>query len=123
MRGTLAVAPEFERLLVLPEGIFLNYMLRKKCSTYVHVFLPLTLKNSERIMKSIKESPPDYVLLISRDTREHGMERLGDSRPNGSELIKWIDWNCSITHQIGGDPLDYRQRGAILLKRNLFLNE
>lgn len=117
-RKTLAAAPKFQRLLVIPEGVTLNYLLRKKTSSYVYTFLPFWLKSPERILAEINNSPPDYVLLISRDMREHGMLRFGDSSEHGSQLLSWIDWNCSEVHRAGGDPLDFTQRGAIIFRKN-----
>ena len=116
-RKTLAAAPEFQRLLVIPQGVTLNYLLRKKTPSYVYTFLPVWLRSPERILAEINNSPPDYVLLISCDLREHGILRFGESSAHGSQLLSWIDWNCSEVHQIGGDPLDFTQRGAILFRR------
>ncbi len=118
VRKTLAAAPEFQSLLVIPEGVTLNYLLRKKTPSYVYTFLPFWLRSPDRILAEINTSPPDYVLIISRDLREHGVLRFGDSPEHGSQLLSWIDWNCSQVQQVGGDPLDVTQRGAILFHRN-----
>lgn len=117
-RKTLAAAPEFQRLLVIPEGVTLNYLLRKKTPSYAYIFHPFWLKSRDRIMAEINCSPPDYVLLISRDMREHSIQRFGESPEHGSQLLSWIDWNCSVVRHVGGDPLDVTQRGAVLFRSN-----
>ncbi len=119
IRQSLADAPAFTRLLVLPEGVMLNYLLRVKASTYVYFINNYWLKNPEGIMDDLEKKPPDYVLLISRDMREYGIGRYGESPQHGAQLLSWIDWNCTQVHHVGGDPLDVNQRGAALFKRKL----
>lgn len=116
-RKTLAADPDFQRLVVIPEGVTLNYLLRKQTPGYAYMFHPFSLVSRDRIMAEFNTTPPDYVLLISRDMREHGILRFGESPEHGSQLLSWIDWNCSVARQVGGNPLDVNQRGAILFRR------
>ena len=117
-RETLAKIPDLHRLFALPEGIMLNYLLRKPTATHVYTFNPYWLKWRESVLSDFERTPPDYVLLISRDMREFGVKRFGETPEHGSQLLSWIDWNCTQVRHVGGDPLDVTQRGTTLFRRN-----
>ena len=55
--------------------------------------------------------------MISRDLREYGVERYGDKPGSGQEILAWLSQNYGKIAQVGGNPLDVRQRGAVILKR------
>jgi len=115
-RKFLSQAPGVNSLLVLPEGITLNYLLRKNTPSHVYTFNPYWLKWRESILKDINKNPPSYVLLISRDMREYGIQRFGETDEHGAQLVSWLDWNCGPVHHVGGDPLDVSERGAIIYR-------
>ena len=57
-------------------------------------------------------SPPDRVVLISRDLREVGAERFGDAVGHGKLLLDFVERNYNRVVTLGGNPLDVNQHGA-----------
>jgi hypothetical protein len=116
-RAQLSTAPDCHNLLVIPEGVMLNYLLRKPVPISAYNFNPYWLNWRDHILDGLKQTPPDYVVLISRDMREYGMNYFGDSPEHGKKILHWIDTNYRKVWQAGGNPLDMNQRGAFILQR------
>jgi len=106
-------------LLVLPEGVMLNYLARLPSPTApLFYFAANTEEGGEaRIVSELRRSPPDLVAVISRDLREYGIRRYGESVGKGQLLLQWASADYAVVDKIGGDPLDFRQPGAIVLRR------
>jgi hypothetical protein len=102
-----------DSLLVVPEGIMINYLARIP-STLPSYFYSAT---GPQLIAELEARPPDCVVVISRDLREYGVERYGDNSGSGQEILAWLSQNYGKIAQIGGNPLDVRQRGAVILKR------
>jgi hypothetical protein len=120
-RQTLVAKSDCKTLLVLPEGVILNYLLRVPSTTSQFVFNPALIRGAvgARLLESLKTRPPDCVVLISRDMREFGVSRFGETPEHGSEFLSWLDRNYQAFRQIGGDPLDVNQRGVTIYERRL----
>jgi len=80
-RQTLAARPECKTLLVLPEGVMLNYLLRKPSTIPQFMFVPSLIRGAvgARFLEALTTRPPDWVALISRDMKEFGVSRFGDT--------------------------------------------
>jgi hypothetical protein len=111
--------PHDQTLLVLPEGMMINYLARQPCPVADIYFFGVATGNGgeERIVKALQQHPPDRVVIISRDLREYGVQRYGDGFGSGQQLLQWAVANYDRVFSIGGDPLDVRQRGSIVLER------
>jgi len=111
--------PHDQTLLVLPEGVMINYLARQPSPLAdVYYFGSATDDGrEERIVRELEEHPPDRVVVISRDLREYGVQRYGEATGSGRELLQWAAANYDLTFSVGGDPLDVRQRGGVVLKR------
>jgi hypothetical protein len=116
-RARLAAESNCRSLLVIPEGVMLNYLLRKPGPVSAYNFNPYWLNWRDRILEGLQRDPPDNVVLISRDMREYGMNYFGDTPEHGKKILLWIDANYQKIWQAGGNPLDMNQRGAILLQK------
>ena len=81
--------PPQTTVLALPEGLMVNYLSR-------HVS-PLPTWNrtvtEEAYVKQLQATPPDYVVLISRDLREFGTKRFGDEGNPGHLIMQWVGAN------------------------------
>lgn len=119
-RIELRNTPDAKSLLVIPEGPMLNYLSRKPSTIREFMLLPFALKGdgSRKIIEQLRANPPQTVALITRNLREFGVERYGESPDNGSELMSWVDWNYKSYFQIGADPFDQDRRGCMLLKQS-----
>jgi hypothetical protein len=116
-RSTLSARPDCHSLLVLPEGVMLNYLLRKPVPISAYNFNPYWLNWRDQILEGLQKSPPDYVAFISRDMREYGMNYFGDSPEHGQKILAWINSNYGKLWQAGGNPLDINQRGVVILQK------
>jgi hypothetical protein len=109
---------EGNTLTVLPEGEFINYLARLR-NPLPHAFFYAGATSGGReaeIVNGMSRSPPYWIVIISRDLIGYGIERYGEEPGSGAEIMKWVDQNYKQVGSIGGDPFDYRERGAIILR-------
>ncbi len=108
-----------QTLLVLPEGWMVNYLTRLRCPLAPFFYFNMFTENGKEasLVEQLQRHPPDFVVVISRDLREFGINRYGEAPGRGQLLLRWVMANYRIMETVGGDPLDVRQRGAIILQR------
>jgi 4-amino-4-deoxy-L-arabinose transferase-like glycosyltransferase len=80
-----------DSLLVLPEGVFYNYLLRVESPTPHISFMPLELEltGESRIVADLVARPPDRVLWVARDVQEYGYRAFGEPG-YGNQIIGWL---------------------------------
>ncbi len=107
-----------QSLLVLPEGEMINYLARMPSPVAPFFFYGAAMAGGreEAIVSELDRHPPDWVAIVSIDLRDHGIERYGEQPGNGQQIMRWLHEHYDGEASIGGDPLDFRQRGAILLR-------
>lgn len=83
--------PPDKTVACFPEGIMINYLARRRTSTaYVNFNPPdLLLFGEDRMLGALANSPPDFVLLVHKDTSEFGGRFFG--RDYGRKLFAWIE--------------------------------
>lgn len=110
-----------ETLLVLPEGVTLNYLLRRgNNSRYVNFMQPeLVMYGEAKMLADFKRNPCDYVLLVSRDLKEgYGLYYFG--QPGyGDQIMNWVRANYVVEKQFGADPFQPEDFGIQILRRRL----
>jgi len=108
-----------QTLLVVPEGLMINYLARlpSPVAPFFYFSSATADGREDQIVKDLEGRPPDWVVIISRDLREYGIQRYGEQPDEGQQILRWIGENYETAASIGGDPLDYRQRGALILRR------
>jgi hypothetical protein len=107
-------------LLVLPEGVMLNYLTRLPDPIPYYFFAPFVLAYGriDDILHRLEASPPDRIIVISRDLREFGVGRFGDSPEHGQKLIEYIVKNYVAINSFGyNDPLDPDRFGFVAFAR------
>ncbi|MEJ2540955.1 MAG: hypothetical protein P8188_13455 [Gemmatimonadota bacterium] len=80
-----------ESLLVLPEGIYLNYLVRRRSPTPVLNYMPIemTLFDEDEVLGALQLRPPADVVWISKDIRsEYGVE-FGESYAR--RIMQWLE--------------------------------
>jgi hypothetical protein len=114
----LRQSPRGGTLLVLPEGEMINYLARLPSPVAPFFFFSAaTSGNREQaIVDELDRHPPFWVVIVSRDLREYGISRYGENEEHGKLILDWVSSRNSPVASIGGDPLDVRQRGAIILR-------
>ena len=100
------LGPEDE-LLVLPEGIMINYLARTRTPTPYVNFMPpeLILFGESEILATLEANPPAAVVLAHKDTSEYGVPFFG--RDYGQDLGAWVleRFRHRWTDPNGGPPL------------------
>jgi len=88
-------------LLALPEGDMINYLSR-------HVDPLPDLGTDEAVyVRKMAQTPPDYVIVLSRDLREYGVNAFGAEGNQGYLIFQWLRANYTT---------EARSQGAIFLR-------
>ena len=79
-----------DTLAVVPEGIMVNFLQRRKNPTGFHTFLPpeFAMLGESRFLEGFRRAPPDWVVIVHRDVREFGVIGIGEDF--GRDLMAWI---------------------------------
>jgi hypothetical protein len=107
-----------QNLLVLPEGEMINYLARLPSPVAPFFFFSAATRGDREaaIVRDLARRPPEWIAVVSRDLREYGVQRYGESPDQGGQILNWAGDNYEPLATFGGDPLDYRQRGAMILR-------
>jgi hypothetical protein len=109
---------EGKSLTVFPEGEFINYLARLP-NPVAHAYFyagAISDGREAQLVNDLESKPPYWIVIISRDLFGYGIERYGEKPGEGKEILRWVEQNYKQVAWIGGDPLDYRERGAIILR-------
>ncbi|MBN1866060.1 hypothetical protein JW916_02090 [Candidatus Sumerlaeota bacterium] len=119
---TKRIGPD-QTLLVLPEGVAINYWIRRPSPTRYVNFMPpeWTMFGEEEIVGAIRAHPPDYVLLLHRPTPEYGDWVFG--KDSGKPLYDWVKKTYVPIEQWGTWPFTQKaEYGAVLFKSKSLFN-
>jgi hypothetical protein len=107
-------------LAVLPEGVMLNYLLRRETPLpFVNFMPPEVLAFGEDAMvQALERHPPDIVVFVHRDTSEYGFELFGTDPGYGRRIMTWIRARYESIDVIGHDPMSASGSGIQFLKRS-----
>jgi hypothetical protein len=94
-----------DTLAVLPEGVMLNYLSESVNPTPYVNFMPpeLLLFGEARIRAAFEAAPPDWILLVHKDTSEYGFPLFGPDY--GTALATWVSQRYAPVRQFGQPPL------------------
>lgn len=109
--------------VVMPEGALINYLSRRQNPSKYIYYLPsdLTMYGEDRMFEALESSPPDYIILISRDSIEYGYHYLGQDY--GFRIFSFVRDRYDTVLQIGS--MDFLKKsvsirqplGMVILKR------
>ena len=90
-----------ETFVVVPEGVMLNYLSRRRNPTKYISFMPveLALFGEDAMLAALRKKPPDYVIVVPRNTRELGYRGFGQDYC--LKLSNWIDDNYGQIKLLG----------------------
>ena len=113
--------PSNQTMLVLPEGLMLNYLARKPSPVSPFFFFSAATNGGREaeLVRQLERKPPDWVVIISRDLSEYGIKRYGEAAGHGKEMLEWVRLNYELTYSIGADPFESGQRAGRLYARKL----
>lgn len=105
-------------LAVFPEGVMLNYLARRANPTPYINFMPLELAiyGESRILAALEAQPPEYVVLVHKDTSEYGPRFFGQDY--AQRLFEWIREHYRPISLVGAPPLQSDDFGILLLNRS-----
>lgn len=115
--------PADATLLVMPEGIGLNYWLRRRNPTSFNLFLPTEISafGEGAMLADLEAHPPDFVALVHRLSDEFGVGPFGVDPRNGRGLLDWVHSHYSRARpvgRIGPEPFTGRGFGIVILERD-----
>jgi len=117
--GVLREKAGGETLTVLPEGESINYFARLRNPVPHACFYKgaMETQTESELVDDLKKQSPYWIVIISRDLIGWGIERYGEKPESGQEILEWVRQNYKQVASIGGDPLDYRERGATIFRK------
>jgi 4-amino-4-deoxy-L-arabinose transferase-like glycosyltransferase len=104
-------------LLVLPEGVMINYLTRRQNPTPYINFMPveLTIFGENKMLNAFQSSPPDFVVVTGRPTLEYGKTLFGTDY--GQSLYSWVLSHYQRKALFGEPPLRSLEFGVEILER------
>lgn len=120
LRGMDAIMEPDATLLVLPEGAGVNYWLRRANPTRYSLFLPTEQAahgGPAPMIASLREHPPDFVVLIHRGHEEFGTGPFLSDPRYGEAFHNWLERGYSPVQQIGAPPFQGAAFGIVVLQR------
>ncbi len=111
-------APPDATLAVLPEGVMINYLSRHANPTPFLTFMAdsaVFFGGDAPLLNALKATPPDLILLVQRDTSEHGARFFG--KDYAQATMSWIAAHYAPTKLVGAPPFQGPDYGMLLLTR------
>jgi hypothetical protein len=118
--GRMRASSPDQILLMLPEGVMVNYLSRRASPIPTANFFPIDLGHGreEKIVAALERHPPDFVGLISRDLREYAIDHFGEETGSGRLILGWVGRHYHQVWGAGGNPLDPDHYGVVLFQRS-----
>jgi hypothetical protein len=113
------IMPPGATLLALPEGVGLNYWLRRENSSRYNLFLPAefeALGGEAAMLADLRAHPPDFIVLVHRDHAEFGVGPFGTDPRNGRAIMNWVGEHYRRVERIGEEPFQGRGFGTVILR-------
>jgi 4-amino-4-deoxy-L-arabinose transferase-like glycosyltransferase len=112
------LVPTDKTLACFPEGIMINYLARRRAPTpYVNFNPPdLLLFGEATMLQSLEHRPPDYILIVHKQTSEFGVRFFGWDY--GRAIYQWIAQNYReqpVPIDLGAPPLRDNRFGIRLM--------
>ena len=111
--------PEDASFVVLPEGVMLNYLARRKSPSRYLNFVPFEMNTygEENILGDFRKNPPDYFILVHREVSEFKVGYFGRISGYGLKIAQWIYGNYTPVRLIGYEPFVDGRFGIKIMKR------
>lgn len=95
-----------DELLVLPEGISLNYLLRRRTPTRLVNFVPpeIAMFGEDEVIEALETRPPEIIVLVHRPLEHYGYEFFGQGY--GERILAWVRDHYELAHRIGHSPFE-----------------
>jgi hypothetical protein len=107
-------------LVVMPEGLSLNYWLRLRSSSRYWLFIPAefaAVGGEEVMLADVRAHAPDLVALVDRPHAGFGVGPFGRDPRNGRRLVELVSAEYEVVEQIGPEPFRGEGFGVTLMRR------
>jgi hypothetical protein len=113
------LTPPGSTMVVVPEGVMLNYLARRINPTPYLVFMVPEMETfgQDAILDSFRRSRPDFVVIVEKSTAEYGVGYFGAGPRYGKKIMDWINADYEKIELIGNEPLQDGRFGIKILKR------
>jgi Dolichyl-phosphate-mannose-protein mannosyltransferase len=114
------VATHTSTVAVLPEGVMLNYLLRRDSPLRVTNLMPpeVLAFGEEDVRRSLDTAPPDFIVLVHKEMREYGYPMFGSDARYGRRLLDWVYPRYRRIAVIGRHPLQNSGFGIEIYSRS-----
>ncbi len=118
LRWIDANLPPQATFVAMPEGIMLNYLTRHATTMpVINLMMTEMIAFGESSMvASLDRHPPDYVLLVDKNTSEFGVGEFGSDPNYGEHIMHWVDAHYDTVTVLGNEPLRGRGFGIKIMK-------
>jgi hypothetical protein len=106
-----------QTLVVIPEGLIINYFSRRINPTGHLNFTPpaLIMFGEEQMLADMMRHPPDLIVLVHADTSDYNAQYFG--RDYGREIARWINQNYRVASRLGALPFTSDRFGVLIMQR------
>jgi len=115
------IVPPGATLLALPEGVGIDYWLRRRSAGRYTLFLPAEFAafgGEAAVLADLRAHPPDFVVLVHRNFAEFGVGPFGTDPRNGRAIMEWVNASYRRIERIGEEPFQGRGFGIVILRRD-----
>jgi len=94
---------EKDTFIVLPEGVMINYLTKRKNPTpYINFMVPeMLLYGEDTILDAVRKNPPTFFVIVHKNTMEYGFEFFGQDIRYGQKIMIWVNQNYRSAVKIG----------------------
>ena len=99
--------PPQASVALLPEGVMINYLSRRPNPTPYINFMPteLSIFGEASMLKAFQSHPPDFIILVEKDTSEYGVGPFGVDPGYGKLIMDWVGNHYETVWQVVRQPL------------------
>lgn len=109
---------EKETVVIFPEGVFINFLVKRENPLYFYHYLPYDLNMlsiENKIIDDMKDKKIDYIVINQRDASEYGSTAFGYHY--GRKIFQYILDNYILYRQLGPFPFTSEYYGIAVFKR------
>lgn len=112
------MAPE-ATFTAMPEGIMLNFLTRRRSPVSFTTFMTVDFLawGEDTAVRELQAAPPDYVVVVHKDTREFGVGLFGRDPRYGKLVMDWVNAHYRPVARFGFEPLVWDAFGIKILER------
>jgi hypothetical protein len=105
--------------IVIPEGIMINYLVRKSTSIKYISITPgeVAVYGETAILNSLRNCAPDYIIKIPRKTDEFRVRPFGEDSSYGKQIMDWVNIHYMYVWQLIEKPISGNFLVELLVKK------